>query len=85
MVGAGNSYGVGDTGGSSSVTLTVDQMPSHSHNISTVSGNWNNANPFKIVGGRNPSYSSANSNSTGGGQSHENRPPYYALCYIMKS
>lgn len=23
--------------------------------------------------------------STGGGQSHENRPPYYALAYIMKS
>jgi microcystin-dependent protein len=23
-------------------------------------------------------------NSTGGGQSHENRPPYYALCYIIK-
>ena len=21
----------------------------------------------------------------GGGGSHENRPPYYALCYIMKS
>ena len=21
----------------------------------------------------------------GGGQSHENRPPYYALCYIMKT
>ena len=23
--------------------------------------------------------------NTGGGQSHENRPPYYALCYIMKT
>ena len=22
--------------------------------------------------------------TTGGGQAHENRPPYYALCYIMK-
>lgn len=21
---------------------------------------------------------------TVGGQAHENRPPYYALCYIMK-
>lgn len=25
------------------------------------------------------------SGSTGGGLSHENRPPYYALCYIMKT
>jgi microcystin-dependent protein len=23
--------------------------------------------------------------NTGGGSSHENRPPYYALCYIMKT
>jgi len=23
--------------------------------------------------------------STGGGSSHENRPPYYALAYIMKA
>jgi microcystin-dependent protein len=25
-----------------------------------------------------------NSGSTGGGQAHENRPPYYALAFIMK-
>ena len=23
--------------------------------------------------------------NTGSGSSHENRPPYYALCYIMKT
>ena len=28
---------------------------------------------------------SGTTGSTGGGGSHENRPPYYALCYIMKS
>ena len=26
-----------------------------------------------------------NMQNTGGGQAHENRPPYYALCFIMKS
>ena len=26
-----------------------------------------------------------NTNNDGGGGSHENRPPYYALCYIMKT
>ena len=30
-------------------------------------------------------YGSASTNNTGGGQSHENRPPFYALCYIMKT
>jgi microcystin-dependent protein len=28
---------------------------------------------------------SGTTGSTGGGGAHENRPPYYALCYIMKS
>lgn len=28
---------------------------------------------------------SGTTGSTGGGLSHENRPPYYALCYIMKT
>lgn len=31
IVGTGSKYGVGDTGGNDSVTLTEDQMPSHSH------------------------------------------------------
>ena len=28
---------------------------------------------------------SGNTGNRGGGGSHENRPPYYALCYIMKT
>lgn len=27
----------------------------------------------------------ASTGSTGSGDSHENRPPYYALCYIMRT
>ena len=37
----------------------------------SVSGTTGNANP--------------STNNTGSGNSHENRPPYYALCYIMKT
>jgi hypothetical protein len=33
LIGAGNSYGVGGTGGGSSVTLTTSHMPSHSHSM----------------------------------------------------
>jgi len=39
VVGAGNSYSVGETGGAISVTLTIDQMPSHSHSGTT--STWN--------------------------------------------
>ena len=36
IVGIGNKYGVGDTGGNDSVILTEDQMPSHSHSGDTL-------------------------------------------------
>jgi len=47
-----------------------------------ISANASNANTSVNVsiGNQNPT-----TNNTGGGGSHENRPPYYALCYIMKS
>ncbi len=87
VVGAGNSYGVGNTGGADYVTLTVDQMPSHGHTAYTYGGTWNNSLPIRYAPSKAQSgYGTTEpTNSTGGGQSHENRPPYYALCYIMKT
>ena len=88
VVGAGNSYNVDDTGGSESVTLTVNQIPSHKHTTSV-----DNAKLFPANGGTSINFGGAGGypattftmDNTGGGQSHENRPPYYALCYIMKT
>ena len=52
-----------------------------SANVSiSVSGNTGNAS----VSG-NTSNATANVGNTGGGGAHENRPPYYSLCYIMKT
>ena len=141
VVGAGNSYSVGGTGGAANVTLSTSQMPSHSHsagnhthsfnagnhshsfsgsgssshshgisggysccgntygpqingnNAGPTSGNTNSANVSLSVSGNtgnasvsgNTGNSSPGTNSTGGGGDHENRPPYYALCYIMKT
>ena len=48
-------------------------------NIS-ISGNTGNAGVSGNTGNANPS-----TNDTGGGGAHENRPPYYSLCYIMKT
>lgn len=31
VLGAGNQYNVGDTGGEESHTLTIEEMPSHNH------------------------------------------------------
>lgn len=35
LVGAGNSYGVNTTGGSTTHTLTISEMPSHTHDITS--------------------------------------------------
>jgi hypothetical protein len=76
-------YDVGDTGGSESVTLTVDQIPAHTH-----PRNYSSHQPSSGTNGfraANNSLGNIDTGSTGGGQSHENRPPFYALCYIMKT
>lgn len=95
LVGAGNLYTLGNTGGENSHQLTVAEMPSHQHRTSDfmsflgfdVNGGGTG---FKHVidTGDNRSfdnwYPPAITGVTGGNQPHENRPPYYALYYIMK-
>ena len=81
-------YGVDDTGGAEDVTLTIAQIPSHKHDTSVDNtklfpSNGQTSINFGGAGGY-PATTFTMSN-TGGGQSHENRPPYYALCYIMKT
>ena len=87
IVGAGNNYAVAATGGEDSVTLTTAQIPSHTHSIQIRTGVDDNNFSFNngFSSDRNDSGGTFNSNSTGGGQSHENRPPYYALAFIMKT
>ena len=87
IVGAGNNYAVAATGGEDSVTLTTAQIPSHTHSIQIRTGVDDNNFSFNngFSSDRNDSGGTFNSNSTGGGQSHENRPPYYALAFIMNT
>jgi hypothetical protein len=82
VVGAGGSeYSVGNTGGQKEVQLTVAEMPSHTHsaNYATSGSNFQGPN-FQGRGNKQSA-----TGSTGGDQAHENRPPYYALAYIMKT
>jgi microcystin-dependent protein len=96
IVGAGRSYVVASKGGAASVTLTVGQLPAHFHEAlgsgkddgNFSGGNiWNNTpNGERIPFTHSDSATATEERTrgTGGGQAHENRPPYYALCYIMK-
>ena len=85
----GNSdYDVNDTGGSESVTLTVNQLPAHTHTHTKATHPAGSGPEQNQSGGpedRTNFGDTGTTSSTGGGQSHENRPPYYALCYIMKT
>jgi len=88
VVGAGSGYSVGATGGAASVTLTVNQIPAHTHTHTKAthpSGSGPEQNQSGGPEDRTNFGDTGTTGSTGGGQSHENRPPYYALCYIMKT
>jgi len=98
IVGAGNYYAVGATGGQDSVQLTIAQMPSHthiqnphSHTLPAYGNSLTGAADSKVETTNSSTSYSASTNgttatnqNTGGGGYHENRPKYYALAYIMK-
>lgn len=84
IVGAGGSYGVGNTGGAVTVTLTESQIPPHQHRFRSGGNRGPGGSGREPAGWLDPQPNIHNTEVIGGGQPHENRPPYYALCYIMK-
>jgi hypothetical protein len=91
IVGAGNAYQVGNMGGADSVTLSLAQIPSHNHSNNNFTQLLDNRSDglyttdgFDTTRGEPDILHSGTIQPAGGGQAHENRPPYYALAYIMK-
>jgi hypothetical protein len=85
VLGAGGSYAVGATGGAATHTLTVDEIPSHAHATSasltaTIPEHGDNEDYDNYI----PDGGTTTGN-TGGGVAHNNMPPYYAICYIMRT
>jgi len=82
IVGSGDEYSTGNTGGEKEHVLTVEEMPSHSHSYSVKSTTiYPGSSSYKNI--MEPG--SSTTGTSGGGQAHENRPPYYALAFIMKA
>lgn len=70
--GVGGNQG-GDAFGSVGGTISTSSDGAHSHSLTINSG------------GSHTHTISGTTGASGTGGSHENRPPYYALCYIMKT
>jgi microcystin-dependent protein len=85
VVGAGSSYAVGDTGGEATHVLTVGEMPAHKHALGYSFSNGTVVSEVRSGDTSGASPDSSMMENTGGGAAHENRPPYYALAYMMKS
>ena len=79
VLGVSDKYTVNSTGGEETHTLSVNEMPSHSHTIRCNGGSGSGVEYVRYNGD-----SSMSTSSTGGNQPHNNMPPYYTLCYIMK-
>ena len=86
VVGAGSTYNVGDTGGEATHKLTVLELPRHVHSLNMIDKEDTLAPVKNILGTKGNSYGSNNAMTgvQGDDKPHNNMPPYYALCYIMK-
>ena len=78
----------GATGGEANVTLTVKNIPEHGHDYyldTTKQGTSKDRSWLVDAGTIGASKGLRRTTEpTGGGQPHNNMPPYYVLAYIMK-
>ena len=80
LFGMNSSYPAGSTGGEATHTLTVSEMPAHTHNYFKVS---TSASVKDTASGSAYGDYSTSTTSVGGGAAHNNMPPYLSV-YIWK-
>lgn len=86
LIGAGNSYAVNSTGGETTHTLTIEEMPKHYHQNRLSGDPTSGSDQGSVINGNSiwSAYSKGgDSAETGGSQPHNNMPPYLAV-YMWK-
>ena len=88
LLAAGSQYAAGTTGGEATHALTEDEIPSHSHKYKRHSLNREDTEPETGqdaygVSNKTLDERMGTSEVTGGGQPHNNMPPYLAV-YVWK-
>ena len=82
ILAAGDVYAAASSGGEATHTLTIDEMPAHNHGLKMCKGTGNFYSP-PWGDGVEEAYPTTVVQSAGGGQAHNNMPPYLAA-YIWQ-
>lgn len=78
LLSAGDTYAAGSTGGEAEHTLTVNEMPSHRHQLATSVVSYNGSDTARYTGS---TYTTDKVYTTyvGGSEAHNNMPPYLTV------
>ncbi len=90
--GGGASYSLGQAGGEQSHVLSIPELPPHTHtangsssapNQGSAAGGYWAAGPGAYASSSNAAMSASALGSTGGGQAHQNFPPYCVINFCI--
>jgi microcystin-dependent protein len=88
----GNGHSIGERGGQEVHTLTIQELPAHTHAVKAVSANADALPAGHFLGAANALYGPAPGNtslapdtitSVGASQPHDNRQPYLTLSFCI--
>lgn len=96
LMGASDAHPLASSGGEEAHALTEEEMPVHSHPI-VVPGSWpqgagvwssnvGSGNEWTVLSSYQPdALGKLETAAAGGGREHNNLPPFYTVCYIIKA